>query len=228
MWVSEVSSDEFFSANRWTVSYFTDAVEVTRSAFPMYPLRNVAIERKGTADPQLMGGELVSYLGLENVRSNTGELIDFAPRPAASIKSRSKIFQQDDVLYGRLRPELNKVFLAQGRVTQGLCSGEFIVLKPNLNSILPRYLRHILASSFVTSFTAKYTRGASLPRMATDDLLGIEIPVPPLDVQTRIVDRLAEIDTEIASLRAKLEALPSRQAEAFLNAIASGAGQIDI
>jgi hypothetical protein len=175
-----------------------------------------------------MGNVTISYLGLENVRPLTGELVDFSPRPASSVKSRSKVFQPDDVLYGRLRPELNKVFLAQGQVTKGLCSGEFIVLVPHKDYILPRYLRHALASAFVTQFAVKFKVGASLPRMATADLLGIEIPVPPLNIQATMVRQLAKIDAEIADLRAKLEALPQRETAAFVSAISSGSETIDL
>lgn len=228
MWIGEVSGAEFFSANRWTVSFFTESKASTVSAFPMRPLREVVAERKGAADPQQLGDVSISFLGLENVRPLTGELVDFSERPAISVKSRSKIFRRDDVLYGRLRPELNKVYLAQGEVCEGLCSGEFIVLIPRTDVVLPRYLRHILASSFVTQFAAKFKVGASLPRMATEDLLSIEVPIPPIEVQAKIVKRLEEVDAEIIELRAKIEELPGLQAEALLTAIADGSDSIDI
>lgn len=228
MWIGEVSSLDFFSANRWTVSYFRETKNSALSVFPLRTLGEVAVERRGSSDPQLLGDMSISYLGLENVRSLTGELVDFFKRPAASVKSRSKVFQCDDVLYGRLRPELNKVFLAQGLVTEGLCSGEFIVLDPRKDLVLPRYLRHILASQFVTQFATKFTVGASLPRIATHDLLGIEIPVPPLHIQAQMVRSLLDIDTEIAELRAKLAALPKKQAKAILTAVSSGSGVIVI
>lgn len=228
MWIGEVRAAELFNANRWTVSFFANAEQqAITSAFPMRPLGELAAERRGSSDPQKLGDADITYMGLENVRSITGELVDFAPRAAKSVKSRSKIFQRDDVLYGRLRPELNKVFLAQGRVTEGLCSGEFIVLVPKTSVVLPRYLRHALASSFVTKFAEKFKAGASLPRMAADDLMSIEIPVPPIEVQATMADRLAEIDNEIVRLRNRLEKLPGSAEKALLEAISSGTGVID-
>jgi hypothetical protein len=223
MWMREIPASELFSANRWIVSFFEkDGEEAIVSAFPMRRLSEIANERGAASDPQKIGDVIVNYLGLEHVRSLTGELVDFVPRRASSVKSRSKIFQCNDVLYGRLRPELNKVFLAQGEVTEGLCSSEFIVLVPNINLVLPRYLRHVLASSFVTRYAGKLKVGASLPRMAAADLLSIELPVPPIEVQNRMVARLAKTDEEIAHLRRRLESLPSEAADAFLSAIASG------
>lgn len=228
MWIGNASGAQFFSANRWTVSFFNETRDVGTSAFPMRPLRELAVERRGAADPQKLGDIYISYLGLENVRPLTGELIDFQPKPALAIKSRSKIFRTDDVLYGRLRPELNKVFLAQGPLTEGLCSGEFIVFVPRTDLVLPRYLRHALASSFVTQFVSKFTVGASLPRITTADLLGINIPVPPVSIQVQMVKKLAEVDFEIAELRSRLQKLPIKQTHAFLESVSSGSGTIDI
>jgi restriction endonuclease S subunit len=228
MWCKKISATKLFEANRWTVSYFTASKGTNASAFPMLQIRDVARERRGSADPQQMGDQIINYLGLENVRSHTGELLDFEPRPASSIKSRSKLFKDNDVLYGRLRPELNKVYLADGRVTSGLCSGEFIVITPLDGKILPRYLRHALASKFVTQYASKYKIGASLPRMSTEDLFGIEIPVPPLDVQEELVRELLEIDQEIVRLRAKISELPQLQADALLAAISSGTSTLTI
>lgn len=222
MWIDVVESATLLKANRWTVSYFTEAKAPGVSAYRHLPLREMADERRTTLDPQQFGDARIVYLGLENIRSTTGELVDFAPRPASSVKSRSKTFRENDVLYGRLRPELNKVYLAQPPASEGVCSGEFIVLTARQDIVLPRYLRHILASSFVTQLAGKFTVGASLPRMAAEDLLSIEVPVPPLDVQARLVKQLLKIDQEIIALRARLESLPVQQAEGLLEALSTG------
>jgi hypothetical protein len=228
MWTGVVESTRLFRADRWTVSYFTETRVSGTWAYRQRPLRELAVERRSTVDPKQYGEESIVYIGLENIRSTTGELVDFALRPASSIKSRSKTFRPGDVLYGRLRPELNKVYLAQEPASEGMCSGEFIVLAPRQDVVLPRYLRHILASSFVTQFAGKFTVGASLPRMSTSDLLGIEVPVPPLDVQARLVEQLGKIDQEIISLRARLATLPAQQAEGLLAALSSGRPVIEM
>lgn len=228
MWTMVVESAKLFRADRWTVSYFTETKFAGKSAYRMRPLKELADERRSTVDPRQYGSEPIVYVGLENVRSTTGELVEFSPRPASSIKSRSKTFRVGDVLYGRLRPELNKVYLAHPPVSEGMCSGEFIVLSPRKDVVLSRYLRHILASSFVTQFASKFTVGASLPRMSTRDLLDIEVPVPPLDVQAKLVEQLAQIDQEIIALRSRLDTLPAQQAKGLLAALSSGTPVIEI
>lgn len=209
-------------STRWTPAFFFGTSSALVSKYEMVELRQVVSERKGAIDPQSLGEQSISYLGLENVRSRTGELIDFSPRAANSIKSRSKIFCEGDVLFGRLRPELNKVYLVDDEPTEGVCSGEFIVLVPIAERANARYIRHIIASPFVSQYVEKFRVGASLPRMSVDDLLGIRIPLPPLDIQHQISQQLVAFDLEIRALRRKLEYLPEHQLTALLSAIESG------
>ncbi|WP_309831135.1 restriction endonuclease subunit S [Paracidovorax wautersii] len=185
----------------------------------MVELRQLVSERKGAVDPQTLGELQISYLGLENVRARTGELVDFEPRAAKSIKSRSKIFRTGDVLFGRLRPELNKVYLVDGEPADGICSGEFIVLVPIASRVNARYVRHIIASPFVSRLVEKFRVGASLPRMATDDLLSIKVPLPPLSIQQQIARQLEATDQELRGLRQRLEELPEQQLDALMKAI---------
>ena len=149
----------------------------------------------------------------------TGELVGFEPKLASSIKSRSKVFGPGDILFGRLRPELNKVYLVDGEPSEGVCSGEFIVLVPITSQVSARYIRHIIASPFVSRFVEKFRVGASLPRMAANDLLGIRVPVPPLEVQEQIALKLAEMDQELRNLRRRVEELPGQQRETLMEAV---------
>src|SRR5688572_22777176 len=63
------------------------------------------------------------FIGMEHIEAHTMKLLGTVP--AASMKSSAVHFQPGDVLYGRLRPYLNKVYRPD---FEGLCSAEFIVL----------------------------------------------------------------------------------------------------
>jgi len=185
----------------------------------MTELRYLVSERKGSVDPQTLGELQISYLGLENVRPQTGELVGFEPRAASSVKSRSKVFKSGDILFGRLRPELNKVYLVDDELGEGICSGEFLVLTPKTSMSNAQYVRHIMASPFVTQFVQKFRVGASLPRMAVNDLLSIKIPLPPLLVQEEITQWLAAMDNELREIRRRLEELPNQQRKMLMEAV---------
>lgn len=227
MWSGEVSSVHLREARRWVVSYFSKTNSLTASGFPMRALREVVRERQGATDPQQLGNRLISYLGLEHVRSASGELINFTQRPANSVKSRSKVFRKGDVLFGRMRPELNKVYLADGDVEEGICSTEFVVLISLEGILVPRFLRHVLASSFVTNHIGRFRGGAALPRINTSDLLSIAIPLPPLDVQHRMAEQLRVLDEGLVTLRRQVEASPTVMSESLSQALVSGSGELE-
>ena len=214
-----VEHTRFTTSVRWTPSFFFGAENTLCAAYEMTELRHLVSERRGSVNPQTLGELQISYLGLENVRTQTGELVGFEPRSASSVKSRSKVFKSGDILFGRLRPELNKVYLVDGKPSEGICSGEFLVLNPITSRVNARYLRHIIASSFVSQFIQKFRVGASLPRIAIDDLLAIKVPLPPLSVQEKISLQLAVMDEELRKIRRRLEELPNQQHEVLLGAV---------
>src|SRR5574337_361920 len=78
----------------------------------------------------------INYIGLENIESDSGKLIQFEPTESLEIKSSKNKFSSYDVLYGKLRPYLNKVCLPD---FDGICSTDIVVLRPREN-ILRKYL----------------------------------------------------------------------------------------
>lgn len=223
-----IDYSELLISDRWIPAFFLQESEFFSSLYPILPLSSIVKERKGTIDPQMLGDILIDYLSLENVRSQTGELNKFKPKLAKEIKSRSKIFNENDVLYGRLRPELNKVYLCQGELTTGVCSGEFLVLSPIEGKVNPIYLRHILSSRYVTDFIGKYRVGASLPRISINDLLKIGVPIPPIEIQNKISKQLMEVDLKIKLLRNELESLPQSQTSALVKCMINGSEMLNI
>jgi len=228
MWAGRIPSGQLRDAGRWVVSYFAKSGSSAISGFPMRTLRGVVRERQGATDPQQLGEQPISYLGLEHVRSGSGELVDFARRPANNVKSRSKIFRKGDVLFGRMRPELNKVYLADGEVEDGICSTEFVVLIASEGVLVPRFLRHVLASTFVTDQIGRFRGGAALPRINTGDLLSIPIPVPPLDVQHSFAGQLLALEQKLNGLRRRVETLPALMSEGLSQALIAGSGELEV
>lgn len=66
----------------------------------------------------------VRYVGLENIESFTGRLIETDSPPS---DGDAVVFSKEDVLFGKLRPYLAKAYLPN---EGGRCTGEFLVLRP--------------------------------------------------------------------------------------------------
>ena len=137
-------------------------------------------------------------LDLEDIDGGAGTVIStttFAERRSLSTKAA---FQPGDVLYGKLRPYLNKVVIAD---RPGFCTTEIIPLRPR-QFITAGYLRLFLRSPHFLRYAAAKNYGMKMPRLGTTDLESAEVPLPPLAEQKRIV---AKVD-ELMALCDRLEA----------------------
>ena len=130
------------------------------------------------------------FVGMEHVEAQTMRLL--ATVPAGEMKSAGVHFQVGDVLYGRLRPYLNKVLRP---LFEGLCSAEFIVFPPS-PSIDQQFLQYVLNSGPFVSFASHLNEG-DRPRVDFAHIGNFQFALPPLAEQRRIV---AEIENQLTRL----------------------------
>lgn len=141
----------------------------------------------------------MDYLGLASVESQTGELSGVQEEATGQAFS----YKQDDILYGRLRPYLNKVLLAESK---GICSTEFHVMRViDTEMILPEYIAAILRSDLILSQTKHMMTGNTHPRISNDDVKNLYIPIPDVSIQMQIVDELHKRRMEARKLKLEAE-----------------------
>jgi len=139
---------------------------------------------------------------LEDIEKDTSRILQkvrFKDRQSLSSKSR---FKKGDVLYGKLRPYLNKVVVAD---EDGYCTTEIVPIRPYLD-IDPKYLMYALKTPSFLSYVNSKTYGIKMPRLGTVDAINTVVPLPPLAEQHRIV---AKVD----ALMALCDALESQLKE---------------
>jgi type I restriction enzyme S subunit len=129
---------------------------------------------------------------MEHVEAQTMRLL--ATVPAGEMKSAGVHFQVGDVLYGRLRPYLNKVLRP---AFEGLCSAEFIVFPPS-PATDEQFLQYILNSTPFVSFASHLNEG-DRPRVDFEQIGNFQFALPPVAEQRRIV---AEIERVFSNLEA--------------------------
>ncbi len=201
----EISATDLFDEGRWRVEIFTDDNSHNIvSKWPTVRIAEIAEESTTAIDPHAHEDDKFLYVGLENVEPVTGDAVDLQKRAKGEIKSRSKVFGRDYVLYGRLRPYLRKVFWAERDYSVGLCSTEFIVLKPAKDKVLPSVLRAILASEAIAKQLARLQIGAALPRVSPSDFFRASVPLPPMEVQEKMAEKFTALKTERLRLKARL------------------------
>jgi type I restriction enzyme S subunit len=145
-------------------------------------------------------------LDLEDIEKDTSKLLQkfrFSERRSLSTKNS---FLAGDVLYGKLRPYLNKVIVAD---EDGVCTTEILPFRcygPFSNN----YFKFALKSPYFISYVNARSYGMKMPRLGTEDGRKAYFPLPPLAEQQRIV---AKVD-ELMALCDQLENQHSNAAEA--------------
>lgn len=160
-------------------------------------LADITSPRSGKTNPASV--PQFPFIGMEQVEAHTMRLIGTVP--SSSMRSGANSFKPYDVLYGRLRAYLNKVYQPD---FEGLCSGEFIVL-PESNLIHGRFLKYRLNANDFVNFARRINTG-DRPRVDWDQIKLFKILLPPHSEQVRISDKLDEI---LSDLDAGVNALKS-------------------
>ncbi len=164
----------------------------------MVELGKVLEKVNNNINPQEFEGD-VFYIGLENIEQNTGTLIGNIVSQFSEIKSLKTKFVIGDILYGKLRPNLNKVFLA---TIDGICSTDIFVLREKNAISNSKFYSNYLISDKFNAEVLKGLKGAQLPRVGYEYFSLIKVPLPPLSEQEAIV---AQIEKEQQLVNANKE-----------------------
>jgi type I restriction enzyme S subunit len=145
-------------------------------------------------------------LELEDVEKESSTLLNKIRYAERQFKSSKNHFKRGDVLYGKLRPYLDKVLVAD---EPGVCTTEIIPIRGYVG-ILPEFLRLALKSPSFKRYANNSTHGMNLPRLGTDKARLAMIPLAPEQEQHRIVQKV----DELMALCDRLEQQSSDQLEA--------------
>ena len=173
-----------------------------QSEWPFVRVKDVFQKSGETVLPKSLIGP-ITYVGLQNITQNTGQLTgNVVVDNPADVKSLKNVFQTSDILYGKLRPNLNKVWLTDRR---GICSTDIFVIRPLDRRVVPTLYAHIFRSSQFNDAVLRQLQGAQLPRIGWQSFEDLEIPLPPLEVQQKIVSEIEGYQRIIDGARAVVE-----------------------
>jgi len=135
--------------------------------------------------------ETLPYVGLEHIEKDTGRFAaEFEGKPE-SLRATKFKFTSRHVLYGKLRPYLNKVALP---AFDGVCTTEILPILPIEDKLDRTYLWAFLLTPGFIEWASSNVSGANLPRISPKLLAKYRIPLPPLPEQKHIAAILAKAD----------------------------------
>ncbi|MCO6024980.1 restriction endonuclease subunit S [Prevotella cerevisiae] len=157
-------------------------------------------------------------VGLENIESGTGKFLV----KENNFEGNGIGFQCNDILYGKLRPYLKKVWLAD---TEGNAIGDFFVFSVKENAY-PKFVKWLLLSDKFTNVVNGSTYGAKMPRVSSNFMLSLSYYIPPFSEQRFIADYLDKrcglIDGMIGNLQKKIELLKELKSSIISRVVTKG------
>lgn len=150
------------------------------------------------------------YIDLSSVPTGGSSIGDTEIINSENAPSRARqIVQTNDILFGTTRPLLDRVVIVPEEYNQQICSTGYAVIRPDTNVVIPSYIYHILREKNFALYVEKNQSGAAYPAISFKSVMEYTIPLPPLEIQQRIVDILDRFDTLTTSLS---EGLPAELA----------------
>lgn len=158
------------------------------------------------------------YIGMENVEKDTGVLNSFQIVNGKSIKSQTIKIPKGFIIYGKLRPYLNKYWENSEEYDDIVCSSEFLCFLPKKN-INKSFFKFILSSYIIQEQIADSMTGARMPRIDDKIFKNIVVPIPPKSIQDSVSEYLFEKEEEASRLKSESKELKESATNVFLTEI---------
>ena len=142
-----------------------------------------------------------TYIGLECIEKQTGKILERFIVEAGEIKSNKFWFDSNYILYGKLRPYLNKVANPD---FEGVCSTDIIPIRPILKNTVKEFIISLLRGSWFVSFADERCSGANLPRISPKEVEKYQTINPPIKLQNQFAERVQAIEAQKAQAQASL------------------------
>ncbi len=180
--------------NEYLKSLFMDMFGDPRDNSKSWDIVNfnkIAKIEKTSVNPDKMV-ENSNYIGLEHIESETGCILNIMTVQDAGLKSNKYVFDEECVLYGKLRPYLNKVALPNFK---GVSSTDILPIK-SIEGISNKYfIKFLLSHPYYIKKSTEMSTGANLPRISSKAIEKFKVYSPPLKLQNQFAEIVKNVET---------------------------------
>lgn len=155
----------------------------------------------GQVDPKEPPYRDMPLVAPNHVESGTGKVLEIVSAAEQNAISGKYKFSKGQIVYSKIRPNLNKVFIAD---FEGLCSADMYPLKPK-NSLLAEYLYYVLISKSFLEYATTCSVRTSIPKLNRKDMSSFPICCPDLQSQNEFVDKMKQVDTNVEKCRTHID-----------------------
>ncbi|MBT0718615.1 hypothetical protein HGT71_10170 [Rosenbergiella epipactidis] len=151
-------------------------------------------------NPLKNADQLWTYIDISSVDCDRFMVTDPKEILGKDAPSRAKKHVQlNDVIFATTRPNLKNIALVRDEYRSPVASTGFCVFRAN-EKVLSAYLFYFLITDFVQAQIEPYVGGASYPAITDGNLKRAPIPIPGIEEQKRIVEKLDALLARIGSV----------------------------
>lgn len=170
------------TARKKQYSWYRDYLLKFENKVEIVTLGDISEYSKDKIDIKELSSE--NYIGIENMLQDAKGVIKSS---CLLTEGRCTKFFEGDILIGNIRPYLKKIWLSD-RI--GGANTDVLVIKKSIESIDNKYLFFVLSSEKFFSYVMKSVKAGKMPRGNKEMIMKYQFPLPPLEVQKRIVEVL--------------------------------------
>lgn len=169
------------------VEMFGDPVRNTKK-WNTEKLHIVAPINKYKGNVDVVDGK-VWLLNLDMIESYTGNILDISYEYENKMTSSTIKFDENCVLYSKLRPYLNKVVIPEMR---GYATSELISM--GTEKINKYFLANLLRQDSFVDFSNSTSYGAKMPRASIDEIKNFNLIMPPRELQNEFATFVEQVN----------------------------------
>lgn len=189
----------FSNLNRW------DVYNINNSFIPLfekslYPIVNIGNVFDFTTRTWDKREPVFNYVEIGAVDPLLGIVSSQEIKTSKAPSRATQVIREGDLIIGTTRPYLKKFAIVNDKYDSCVCSSGFQIIVPNTETNV-EFLYEYLKSSIAVAQFEFFMTGALYPAITTKDLKKILIPLPPIDIQNKIVAHIAEMKSQIKKLK---------------------------
>jgi type I restriction enzyme S subunit len=172
--------------------------------------------------------ERICYVELAGIDNERGVIATYGEIEAASAPSRAKkVMRAGDVLFATTRPNLKNIAIVPAKLDNEICSTGFCVLRPKADEITSGWVYSVVRSDWFVSQVVRQDEKNAYPSVSDDEVCAVEIPVPPLPEQRRLVARIEALTGRLEQARQARQTAITETATCLRAAIARAFADAD-
>lgn len=194
---SHIDPDKIFIINhseiegRWDPSVYKNAFIFASKIYPKYKLSEVALINPNTSFRDLDDNSEITFIPMDAIDETNGIVTKTYYRKVLEYKGYTK-FKEGDLIWAKITPCMqngNSAIIRNAKQGYGFGSTEFFVIRPKNDNVLIDYIYILLRDQRVLNNAMNYFGGsAGQQRVPKEFLINFRLPLPPIDIQRKVIN----------------------------------------